>query len=199
MIFNHKEEPDLQRAVQFATKAHGKQFRKDSASQGVQLPYIVHPLEVMRVVYSFGITKPEWEYILVAAVLHDIIEDTEYNHGTLTDMFGERVTKIVQELSFRDKLADEPSHEYQKAKSEHLGEFASKSLEALLIKVADRICNVRDFAESDFNYAKKYYNRADGLWSAFALRAEDIKQHFGEGVQASIQQQIAALTRLLYP
>ena len=82
-------------AISFAARAHQGHFRKDG-----ETPYIAHPLRVMAVAsLLFGVTDME---TLMAAVLHDTIEDTKTDHDDLSQQFGSRVADYVAALS-KDK------------------------------------------------------------------------------------------------
>ena len=74
----------LDRAIEFATKAHKGQFRKYTGE-----PYINHPLAVMEIVRG---VPGHTEEMLVAAVLHDVVEDTDVSLMEITEKFGNVVT-----------------------------------------------------------------------------------------------------------
>ena len=81
----------VERAIAFATKAHEGQFRK-----GTTRPYIVHPLEVGRIVA----TMTDDEEIISAAILHDTVEDCEgVTVERLTREFSDRVANLVAQES----------------------------------------------------------------------------------------------------
>ena len=67
-------------AIQFATMQHGTQKRK-----GKEVPYIVHPLEVMEILYRMGAD----ENLLVAGILHDVVEDTAVKIADIREYFGD--------------------------------------------------------------------------------------------------------------
>ncbi len=120
------------RAAQFASDRHRDQHRKDTALS----PYINHPIDVAHMLCETAdIQDPD---ILAAALLHDTLEDTETAAGELESKFGQRVLGIVQELTDDKKL---PKDERKRLQIEHAGEL---SKDAVLIKLADKISNVRD-------------------------------------------------------
>ena len=134
----------LQKAVLFATERHFGQLRKDSI-----LPYIVHPMEVLKRVSSYGIND---DAVLSAAVLHDVIEDCEVTFSELEKAFSLRVATIVQELSKSE----------EEDKKAYMSGFKQKSLESVIIKIADRFCNTMDFIGSGkIDYAAKYAAQAN--------------------------------------
>lgn len=124
----------LIKAISFAAEKHRNQRRKDAESS----PYINHPIALANVLANeAGI---EDEKVLVAAVLHDTIEDTETNERELASLFGEDVTAIVLEVTDDKAL---PKAERKRLQVEHAPTISRR---AKLVKLADKICNVRDIA-----------------------------------------------------
>jgi len=118
--------------VDFAAQKHRDQRRKDAASS----PYINHPVAVARLIAEVGqVHDPE---ILAAALLHDTIEDTETNQAELRARFGDRVCRLVVEVSDDMNLRGERRKQLQVEHAHGLSQGAA------LIKLADKICNVRD-------------------------------------------------------
>jgi GTP diphosphokinase / guanosine-3',5'-bis(diphosphate) 3'-diphosphatase len=123
-------------ALAFAAERHSPQRRKDEAAS----PYINHPIAVMRVLaLEAGIEDDD---ILCAALLHDTIEDTATTEGELDRRFGPRVAAIVVALT------DDKSLPKQERKERQVRHAAALSREAALVKLADKICNLRDMARS---------------------------------------------------
>jgi GTP diphosphokinase / guanosine-3',5'-bis(diphosphate) 3'-diphosphatase len=124
----------LLKALAFAAHKHRDQRRKDAEAS----PYINHPIALADVlVNEGGVTDVE---VLCAALLHDTLEDTATTQEELADAFGARVTRIVAEVT-DDKLL--PKAERKRLQVEHA---AGLSPEAKLVKLADKICNLRDVA-----------------------------------------------------
>ncbi len=126
---------DLQqflRAAAFAARKHQHQRRKDAEAS----PYINHPLTVAALLAEAGgVTDP---LTLVAAVLHDTLEDTETTPEELAATFGPAVRDLVQEVT-DDKRLHKPERRRQQALSaSHL------SGRAKLIRIADKIANAHD-------------------------------------------------------
>lgn len=122
----------LMAALRFAADKHRNQRRKDRGSS----PYINHPIEVASVLAATGgVTDVA---TLAAAILHDTIEDTETTYDELTDRFGREVCELVRELTDDKTL---PKAERKRLQVQHA---AASSHRAKLIKLADKICNVRD-------------------------------------------------------
>jgi guanosine-3',5'-bis(diphosphate) 3'-pyrophosphohydrolase len=124
----------LLKALAFAAHKHRDQRRKDAEAS----PYINHPIALADVlVNEGGVTDPE---VLSAALLHDTVEDTATTPEELRDAFGPRVAKIVAEVTDDKNL---PKAERKRLQVEHA---ATISPEAKLVKLADKISNLRDVA-----------------------------------------------------
>lgn len=124
------------RALSFAAEKHKNQRRKDAQIT----PYINHPIELVNVLVNEG-GVVSWD-ILCAALLHDVIEDTETSEEELITHFGKKVAAIVKEVSDDKSLPKE----VRKRKQVENAPFASH--EAKLVKLADKICNLRDILSS---------------------------------------------------
>ena len=133
------ERPDtaiLLAAIEFASRKHSTQRRKDVEAS----PYINHPIAVAHVLADTGgITDV---VTLMAAVLHDTIEDTETTAGELEAQFGRTVRKVVEEMT-DDKRLDKAVR--KQLQIDHAPNLSGR---AKAIKLADKIANVRDVMES---------------------------------------------------
>jgi guanosine-3',5'-bis(diphosphate) 3'-pyrophosphohydrolase len=126
----------LLKAVQFAAGKHQTQRRKDVDAS----PYINHPIGVAHLLADIGgITDLD---TLVAAILHDTIEDTETTPGELEEQFGRTVRKVVEEMT-DDKTLDKAVR--KQLQIEHAPNLSRR---AKAIKLADKIANMRDVIES---------------------------------------------------
>src|SRR6267154_5131596 len=122
------------RAIEFAVQKHRMQRRKDSEAS----PYINHPIALMHVLcIDGGITD---QLVLAAAALHDTIEDTETTEEELRTIFGEEITQIVVEMTDNKSL---PKEVRKRLQIEHAHRM---SREGALVKLADKLCNLRDVA-----------------------------------------------------
>lgn len=122
----------LLRALSFASVKHRNQRRKDAESS----PYINHPIAVAFVLASEG--GIDDEDMLVAAALHDTVEDTKTTFDELAEQFGAAVASLVRELTDDKSL---PKAERKRLQIEHA---RSASPGAKQLKIADKICNIRD-------------------------------------------------------
>jgi hypothetical protein len=125
----------LTKALAFAAEAHRNHRRKGASQE----PYINHLIEVLDLVAS---VEGDDMDVLVAALLHDVLEDTQTGYDELAAVFGERVARIVQEDSDDMTL---PKPERGRAR---LAAMSQKSREARLVKFADIISNLRAIAAS---------------------------------------------------
>lgn len=124
------------KAAAFAAQRHSTQRRKDAAAS----PYINHPLALADVLCSEGGVADC--NVLAAALLHDTVEDTETKLSEIEALFGGRVAQIVAEVT------DDKSLEKAERKRLQVAKASSKSHEAKLVKLADKISNLRDIAAS---------------------------------------------------
>lgn len=122
----------LLEAIRFSAEKHRNQRRKDSE----QSPYINHPIEVTQLLWEVGGVRDI--NVLLAAVLHDTVEDTDTRLEEIRDRFGEQVLSFVMEVT-DDK--DLPKAQRKRLQIETA---ANKSYGAKLIKLADKSCNVRN-------------------------------------------------------
>jgi guanosine-3',5'-bis(diphosphate) 3'-pyrophosphohydrolase len=118
-------------AAHFAADKHKFQRRKGY----LRIPYINHPLKVA---HTLTISGENDSKLLISALLHDVLEDTNTTESELIDLFGKEITSIVKEVTDDMKLPDLQRKELQVIKAPHL------SREAKLIKIADKLCNIND-------------------------------------------------------
>lgn len=122
----------LLKAIAFAADKHRNQRRKDAEAS----PYINHPIAVATVLAVEG-DVPD-EATLLAAALHDTVEDTQTTFAELEELFGPEVAGLVRELT------DDKSLEKAERKRLQVEHARDSSVRAKQLKIADKICNVRD-------------------------------------------------------
>lgn len=123
--------PRWTQALCFTAEKHRQQRRKDG-----QTPYINHPLQVLDVLARCG--GVEDETLLLAALLHDTLEDTETSPEELQAAFGPEVCALVQEVS------DDKTLPQAQRKALQIVHATQLSPRAKQLKLADKICNLRD-------------------------------------------------------
>lgn len=123
-------------AALFAAHKHRDQRRKDAAAS----PYINHPIQLANVLRNEGgVGDP---LVLCAALLHDTLEDTDTTHAELVEAFGEGVAAVVLEVTDDTNLLRDERKRLQIERAPGLSRAAK------LVRLADKICNLRDVADN---------------------------------------------------
>ena len=126
----------LLKAISFAAHKHKNQRRKDAVAS----PYINHPIALASVLREEGeVVDPD---VRASALLHDTIEDTETTHDELRGQFGDEIADIVAEVT------DTKWVEKTVRKRLQISKAATSTQGAKLVKLADKICNLRDIIAS---------------------------------------------------
>ncbi len=126
----------IERAVEMATTAHGSQVRASGE------PYVTHPIATAEILAELGIDP----IAIVAAVLHDVPEDTEYALADIEERFGQEVAHLVDGVTKLSKFST-LSHEQQQAENIRKMFLAmADDIRVVLIKLADRLHNMRTLA-----------------------------------------------------
>lgn len=126
----------LLKAIRFSAGKHRNQRRKDS----LKSPYINHPIDVAQLLWDVGGVRDV--HVLLAAILHDTIEDTRTRPDEIRDNFGDEVLSLVLEVT-DDKSLPKPDR-----KRLQIETAPHKSVGAKLIRLADKCCNVRDIVST---------------------------------------------------
>ena len=149
-------------ALAFAADKHRNQRRKDAEAS----PYINHPIMLAKILSVEG--GVEDGLVLCAAVLHDTIEDTETSYPELAEQFGREIAEVVREVTDDKSL---PKAERKQLQIDHAPQL---SRAAKLVKLADKIANLRDVADHPpsqwplerrreyFDWAKRVVDRLRG-------------------------------------
>ena len=148
----------LDRAILFATRAHAGTERR-----GKGFPYIVHPLEAMAIVATM---TPDQE-LLAAAVLHDVVEDTDYTVEDIRAVFGDRIAEIVAAES-DSQMDGDPSGNWHYRKALALEHLAAASRDIKMVALGDKLSNMRAIA-------RDYASQGESFWQLF--HAKDPAEH----------------------
>ena len=140
-------------AIHFSADRHRPQRRKDA----LKSPYINHPIEVAELLWRVGGVRDV--AVLLAAILHDTIEDTEATPDEIRSLFGEEVLGIVLECT------DDKSLPYMDRKRLQIETAPQKSEKAKLVKLADKTCNLHDLNQSPPRWWPKIQKQEYLLWS----------------------------------
>ncbi len=147
--------PKIQKAIEKAAILHHGQERKIGG-----IPYIIHPFSTAFILGKYT----DDEDIISAALLHDVLEDVKgYGEQDLKNDFGERVARIVKEVS-EDKISelDERTNKetWQERKEKYLKNLMNDSYEALMVCAADKMHNLISNIDS-------YQEYGDEIWDKF--------------------------------
>ena len=157
----------VEEAIAFATKAHEGQYRK-----GTKRPYIVHPLEVAKIVSTM--TKDE--DVICAAVLHDTIEDCKgITEETLRLQFGDRVAQLVAGES------EDKTKTWEERKSSTIEHLKNASEELQIIGLADKLSNLRDID-------KDYPVFGEEFWLRFRMKNKEAMGWYYKGIKDALEQ-----------
>ena len=136
----------LDQAVSYASAHHGDQQRPTGA------PYLEHLLEALEVlVRGAGVTTPE---ILCAAVLHDVVEDTDRTVGDVSAAFGPRVAELVGWVTIPEPG---PGQDKASVKEDYLRGLRHAPHDAILVKLADRASNAQTLRNLPEARRRPYY------------------------------------------
>ncbi len=170
----------LLQAVRFAAVKHISQKRKGNDDA----PYINHPLEVANLLANVG--KVEDYDVLIAALLHDTVEDTETTKEEISEMFGENVANMVSEVTDDKSL---PKAERKQKQIEHAPHL---SFGAKHIKLGDKISNIRDVLENppdgwSDERRREYVEWGEKVVGGLRGTNENLEKHFDDLVEKAKQ------------
>ena len=135
----------LNKAIKFATDAHNGATRK-----GSDTPYILHPLEAAAIVSRLTSDQD----LMIAAMLHDTIEDTCITYEDIKQEFGERIANLVNHES------EDKSKTWHERKSHTLNTLQNEPLDVKIVAFGDKLSNIRSMASD-------YKRIGDKLWDRF--------------------------------
>jgi len=131
--------PQIKRAIQFAARKHHGQMRKETEP----LPYITHPFSVALLVAEDGADDD----IVIAALLHDTLEDTDTTREEIAREFNERIAVLVESVS-EPKEIDGRKLSWREKKEHYLAILEKASDDAVLIAIADKVDNIESKFEA---------------------------------------------------
>lgn len=140
-------------ALQAATLAHRPQMRKGSS-----LPYIVHPIHVSVILLRHGFPTE----IAIAGLLHDVVEDQDYELSKIEEQFGPRVAEIVEALTEQKWDAQGEKRPWDVRKREALRQIRDADRETVAVKAADTLHNAQSFVNDlrrEGHRVWRYFNR----------------------------------------
>ncbi|WP_197018820.1 HD domain-containing protein [Prevotella sp. P6B4] len=160
----------VDRAIVYATKAHEGSVRK-----GTKLPFIVHPLEAMAIVAT--ITSDQ--ELMAAAVLHDVLEDTDVSVDEIRELFGQRVATLVDAETSRDVEGLSHVDSWQIRKQFAIDRLASASRDAQIVAIGDKLSNMRGMVI-------EHRRMGEGLWERFNVKDPALHAWYYRGLVKSL-------------
>lgn len=157
-----KEKQDLEmveKAFYFAANAHCNQRRRTGE------PYIYHPIAVATIAaQDIGLGRTS----ITCALLHDVVEDTEYTLEDISSMFGEKVAHIIDGLTKLDKVEDAESMQAENFKK--IIRTLSYDIRVVLVKLADRLHNMRTLGSMPPHKQLKIASETSYIYAPLAYR-----------------------------
>lgn len=148
------------KAYDVAAKMHEGQLRKSGE------PYLIHPIAVVKILAELGMD----EDTLVAGLLHDVVEDTEYTKEQLVEEFGDEVALLVDGVTKIGSIAYENKEERQAETLRKMFLAMSKDIRVLIIKLADRLHNLRTINYMTANKIKEKCSETLDIYAPLASR-----------------------------
>src|SRR4029078_1650986 len=177
---HHPKEPTamITQAYELARDAHQGQTRKSGE------PYVTHPVAVAKIVAELGLD----DVTISAALLHDAVEDTGVTLSDLTDLFGPDVSAIVDGVTKLDRLKFDSKEAQQAATVRKMLVAMAKDLRVLIIKLADRLHNMRTIAAMPSDKQRRIAQETLDIYAPLAHRLgmQELKQQLEDLAFASL-------------
>ncbi|NLM19162.1 MAG: bifunctional (p)ppGpp synthetase/guanosine-3',5'-bis(diphosphate) 3'-pyrophosphohydrolase [Clostridiaceae bacterium] len=152
----------ITKAIIFAAKSHDGAIRKGTEAEPI--PYIVHPMEAA----AIAATMTNDPNVIAAALLHDVVEDTDVSIETIKSDFNEVIAELVAGES-ENKRSEQPAEETWKIRKQETLEFLKQAEEnSKIVALSDKLSNIRAIK-------RDYMEIGDRLWDRF--NQKDIKMH----------------------
>ncbi|PMQ01764.1 MAG: (p)ppGpp synthetase [Dictyoglomus sp. NZ13-RE01] len=155
---------NLEKAFRFAQKAHAGQFRKSGD------PYIIHPLEVAKILIDLGMD----ENSVIAGLLHDVLEDTDVTPETIEKEFNSDVLSLVESVTKLEKLnfypKEFPADFYRAKNIKKMFLSIANDVRVVIIKLADRLHNMRTLEFHDPEKQKRIAKETLEIYAPLAHR-----------------------------
>lgn len=150
----------LKKAYSIAAEAHMNQRRATNE------PYITHPLSVAGILADMKLD----EISIAAALLHDIVEDTNTSHQEIKDMFGEEIADIVWGVTKISKISDIDAEDARAETLKKMIIAMTSDVRVILIKLADRLHNIRTLDVLNENKRKRIAEETLEIYAPIAYR-----------------------------
>lgn len=167
----------VEQAIKAASILHQDQFRKGS----VPLPYVTHLISVMLILRDYTTDEPT----LVAALLHDTLEDTDYTKEELIEDFGEEVARLVETVTEQTHSGDKKLP-WIEVKKEYAKQLRKGPKEAVMIAAADKTHNFRTIIDEYYTnhdrFLQDFGTNTDGRLEAYQHIANAINNRLTDGI-----------------
>lgn len=141
----------MDRAIIFATRAHSGTYRK-----GTKIPYIVHPIEAA----AIAATMTDDPDVIAAAVLHDVVEDTDATTEEIRFFFNNHIADLVEAESENKRRDLPPQETWMIRKMETLEFLRTRAgREAKILALSDKLSNIRAIHRDQKNIGDELWNR----------------------------------------
>ena len=150
----------VEKAYRFAKKLHDGQFRASGE------PYIIHPVEVAKILAGLEVDT----HTLIAAFLHDVLEDTDTKPETIEELFGSDVLNLVQGVTKLGKLQFKSKEERQAENFRRLFIAMANDIRVIFLKLADRLHNMRTLNFIETEKQKKIAKETLDIFAPLANR-----------------------------
>ena len=157
---NPQQSNQVKRAYYFAEQAHYGQFRRSGE------PYVTHPLAVAGILADMHMDHQS----LMAAMLHDVIEDTGIDKSAIEGQFGHSVADLVDGVSKLTQIEFSSQAEQQAENFQKMALAMAKDIRVILVKLADRLHNMRTLGVLNVDKRRRISRETLDMYAPIALR-----------------------------
>ena len=167
----------IEQALRAATILHKDQVRKGS----IPMPYVSHLFAVAMIAIDYT----QEEDVLIAALLHDTLEDTDYTPSELEADFGGKVREIVESLT-EPQDSEKKTYTWKETKARYAKQLRKAPQEALLIAAADKIHNMRAMVEEYYDEHSRFMKEFSGSLEDRLIQYQDISNVLNKNLKSDI-------------
>jgi (p)ppGpp synthase/HD superfamily hydrolase len=168
----------IEQAIKAATILHKNQVRKGV----IPMPYVSHLFAVAMIASEYA---GENEDIIIGALLHDTLEDTDYTSEELQEDFGGKVREIVEALT-EPADTDTKHYTWKEIKAQYAKQLRKAPQEALIIAAADKIHNMRCMVEEYFDEHARFLKEFSGALDDRLTQYQDIANALNRNLKSDI-------------